>query len=295
MIVLITSLFCLAIGAALVIAPHLPAQEFAFVADLNDRYDIYTLDIQRGITRNLTGNSDSSNNFWPTWSPDGRRMVYVAEHEGNSDLYVMDSNGQNRHRLTGDPGGEHQPNWSPDGRQIVFMGRQERGGKLYVISWDDAGEIGTPQQITRDDYDNAVPIWSPDGTYIAYVSVREGRYEIYITEAAHPTRAKRFSANSWDAYTMAWSPDGTQLALNTNARGNSEIIVLDIATGASPRNLTNHQGDDDGPAWSTEGILFESDRGGSRNIYWMQADGSHVRRLTALQFPDYAFSPAWRP
>jgi Tol biopolymer transport system component len=54
------------------------------------------------------------------------------------------------------------------------------------------------------------------------------------------------------------------------------------ADGSNPRNLTNNAELDITPDWSPDGkyIAFTSKRGGSNEIYVMDADGSHVTRIT---------------
>lgn len=70
--------------------------------------------------------------YWPTWSPDGRKIAFASERDGNSEIYVMNADGSNVTRLT-DAGGNF-PAWSPDGRRIAFA--SGGGPDIYVMNAD---------------------------------------------------------------------------------------------------------------------------------------------------------------
>jgi Tol biopolymer transport system component len=57
----------------------------------------------------LGGNNEEC----PAWSPDGRRIAFATDHDGNSEVYVMDADGSNLVRLTNDPGRDSDPAWRP--------------------------------------------------------------------------------------------------------------------------------------------------------------------------------------
>ena len=68
--------------------------------------------------------SGNSGNF-PSWSPDGR-IAFASNRDGNFEIYVMNSDGENLRRLTNHPDWDMHPSWSPDGR-IAF--RSNRDGE----------------------------------------------------------------------------------------------------------------------------------------------------------------------
>ena len=58
---------------------------------------------------------------YPDWSPDGRKLAFTSHRDGDSDIWVVDADGNNLHNLTpGLPSLENKPSWSPDGSTIAF-------------------------------------------------------------------------------------------------------------------------------------------------------------------------------
>jgi TolB protein len=104
--------------------------------------------------------------FSPAWSPDGKRIAFVSNREGNREIYAMNADGSNVARLTNDLGEDSSPAWSPDGKQIAFV--SNRGGKrqIYVTLAPHAsagvGADGSP--VTRlgvGAFDDDMPTWAP--------------------------------------------------------------------------------------------------------------------------------------
>jgi Tol biopolymer transport system component len=67
--------------------------------------------------RRLT--DDPGSDIEPAWSPDGTRIAFASNRDGDWDIYVMDADGGNVRRLTGTRGhrdalrGDYDPAWSP--------------------------------------------------------------------------------------------------------------------------------------------------------------------------------------
>ncbi len=89
--------------------------------------DIYVMDADGKNTRRLTNNrkNDSS----PSWSPDGKRIVFVSEQDGNREIYVMGADGGNPQNLTNNPQNNMQPAWfgpafavAPAGKTLTMWG-----------------------------------------------------------------------------------------------------------------------------------------------------------------------------
>lgn len=139
-----------------------------------DGYDgaqLYILNLVSGELNQLTdaGYSDRS----PVWSPDGERVAFISDRNGNDDMYVINVDNGELTRLTDTVELEESPTWSPDGAQIAFQRSREieDGSKevhLFVLTVRD----GSVEQLTDQPNNDYMPDWSPDGQYIAFT--REG-------------------------------------------------------------------------------------------------------------------------
>jgi TolB protein len=69
----------------------------------------------------------------PSYSPDGRSIVFVAKSEANYDLYLIGRDGKGLTQLTNDAAVEGQPRFSPDGKSIVFHSNRTRHFQLYLM------------------------------------------------------------------------------------------------------------------------------------------------------------------
>jgi TolB protein len=77
----------------------------------NGLSDIFTIAADGRNLRRLTENQ--SNNEDPSWSPDGRYIIFSSSREGEYHLYMMNANGQNQRRITFLKGEQTSPAWSP--------------------------------------------------------------------------------------------------------------------------------------------------------------------------------------
>ena len=239
----------------------------------------YTLDVQslsggsdvvitRHVTTRLTDHVNYDGN--PAWSPDGQRIAFTSDRDGNREIYVMDADGGNPTRLTQNDGDDVDPTWSPDGQRIAFTSDRDGNREIYVMDADG----GNPTRLTQNDSDNRISRWSPDGQHIAFTSGRGGNAEVYVMDADGSNPINLTQNDGYDGI-PGWSPDGQRIAFTSDRDGNDEIYVMD-ADGGNPTRLTQNDGYDFDPTWSPDGqrIAFMSDRDGNREIYVMAADGT---------------------
>ena len=127
------------------------------------------MDIQSREQRRVT--LSGSRDLYPSWAPDGNRIVFASDEEGVFNLYTVDENGENRTRMTNSSGDDIQPDWSPDGRKIAFASDQTSA--VHQVYWLNP-RTGEQQQLTQINFGIDHPRWSPDGTKIAiYSAVRD--------------------------------------------------------------------------------------------------------------------------
>ena len=76
----------------------------------------------RRLTRTDGTHDDLGEETMPAWTPDGRRLVYVSNRDGNWELYAIDRSGRNERRLTRTPRTtEERPRVHPDGARVLYV------------------------------------------------------------------------------------------------------------------------------------------------------------------------------
>jgi Tol biopolymer transport system component len=97
-----------------------------------------------GVTR-LT--NDPLRDAEPAWSPDGTKIAFTSNRDGNHEIYVLNADGTGVTRLTNDPLRDAEPAWSPDGTKIAFsrsgyLGPEILVEQIYVMNADGSGAKG---------------------------------------------------------------------------------------------------------------------------------------------------------
>jgi dipeptidyl aminopeptidase/acylaminoacyl peptidase len=218
----------------------------------------------------------------PAWSPDGRRLAYVAPGIGGlSDVYVVDADRRHRTPLTRTGSAdESAPSWSRDGRRLVV----EREGRLFVLRADRRGErlLGTGSR----------PAWSPKGGRIAFVRRRAEMDDLYLVDATG-RGLRRLSTSPAIDSRPAWSPDGKRLAFVGLEEDATDLYAVDVASRTVAR-LTQDLDLEESPAWSPGGraITFVSERVAGGPLWSVPARGGPAALLGGPRLLDHV---AWRP
>jgi Tol biopolymer transport system component len=98
----------------------------------------------------------------PTWSPDGKWIAFVSDHEGSIGIYRLSpENPSVWLRLVNSNSTDQQPAWSPDGQWIAFTSRRDGNWEIYKIRADGTGL----QRLTNFDRWDGYPTWSPGIDY----------------------------------------------------------------------------------------------------------------------------------
>jgi Tol biopolymer transport system component len=244
--------------------------------------EIKVIEIMTGKVTNLTNSATAD--MCPHWSNKSKKIVFDSKRDDpNRDLYIMDIDGKNAHRLTNKPKQEDKcPVFSPNDRTITYICTANGNMDIFVMNRDGTGV----KNLTNHKASDRCPSWTPDGKKITFMSDRTGFFEVYIMDAENGKNLKQLTSlkikgsNCWVA---AVSPDGKQACFVGDFEGNNELYVMDI-DGKGLRNLTRHEASDQWPAWSHDGkwIAFSSTRTGKEHLYLVRPDSSGLRRATEL-------------
>jgi Tol biopolymer transport system component len=205
-----------------------------------------------GVTA-LTINTGTENidDRSPTWAPDGSKLAFASNRDGNYEIYVIDADGTGAVRLTNDPAADIEPAWSPDGTQLAFTSTRDGNAEVYVMSAvDGSGVTNLTQNAAEDDG----PAWSPDGTRLAFTSTRDGNggRELYVMPVPG-TSPVRLTTSTEEEMHPDWSPDGTRIVVQRGSFNTlySLILVNADGTGTPTAIIPNAIAPDWTPAPST--------------------------------------------
>ncbi|MBT3362751.1 MAG: hypothetical protein HN929_03180 [Chloroflexi bacterium] len=277
---------------ATVITEFIPGK-IAFVAhkdlgnDPGDPYpDIFIMNDDGTNIVQLTDNN--ANNTSPCLSPDGSKIAFSSDRDGDMNIYSMDVNGSNVVRLTNSASQDFSPSWSPDGAKIVFSSFGNSETTLHVMNAD-----GTSQTLLTSSSGDK-PTWSSDGNRIAFVS----NANIRIINADGTGETGLISVGAKHINHISWSPNGNQIVYDViNSDWDSEGLFTVNLTGSIIKALpvTEALQYASWPCWSPEGarIAFSTTRTPPQGICTVNADGSNLVWLT----PDdvEVYGPSWGP
>jgi Tol biopolymer transport system component len=226
----------------------------------------------------------------PTVLQGQEKIAFQTGRDGNTEIYVMNTDGSNQTRLTYSDIDDADPAFSPDGSKIAYLSGRDGNFEIYVMNADGTNQtrLTINEQVDND------PSWSPDGARIVFTSYRDGNGEIYSMNA-DGTNQTRLTNHTAIDFEPTWSPDGASIAFQTSRDGNLEIYRMN-ADGTNPANLTNNGGTETEPDYSPDGtkIAFRAIRDGSIDVYLMNVDGTNQVNVTntATSFETQpAFSP----
>ena len=220
--------------------------------------DIYLVDVDGGMARKIT--SDDGYEIFPRFSPDGKWLAFTARYDGNTEVYLVPSEGGQPRRLTYTPtlsrddiGDRMGPNnivmgWSPDGKRVQFRSRMRSFnafvGQLFEV------DIETLQLTAVPLAESGFASYRADGKQLAFNRIfREFR--------------------TWKYYQGGMADD---------------IWVFDLES-KDVTNITDNPHQDIIPMWWQDKIFFISDRDRTMNLFVYDIKRKEVSKVS--DFEDY--------
>jgi dipeptidyl aminopeptidase/acylaminoacyl peptidase len=236
----------------------------------------------------------------PQISPDGSRIAYVRRSmdimtdRPVSNIWIIDTDGENHRPLLSGTRDFSSPRWSPGGDRLAYVSKVNGRGVQIHVRWMDTGQTAVLSNVRQTP---ASLSWSPDGTQIAFEMFVQGEKPALVAPPAMPDGAD-------------WAPPVTvieRMTYRSDGEGYLDTgftqLFLISAEGGTPRQLTRGDYHHKGPlAWASDGksILFSA----NRQVDWeydpLEAElwavsllNLELQQLTDRDGPDY--SPAVSP
>jgi Tol biopolymer transport system component len=264
--------------------------------------DVWVMAADGSRRRNLTDTASPMDEDRPSWSPSGRKVVFVSNRDGDWDVYVMRRDGSRTRKLTHNKRDDRDPSWSPNGKKIVYTS-DRRGVRDVFIMRADGSNARAIVQLASD---AQAPVWSPSAQVIVFsMATGEGEGRDLYTIRPDGEGLKVLAQTSDEEYTASWSADGKWLVYSAvvpapcgmcDPLNVLELFVM-TAKGTDIQRLTDDAADDQYPVWSPDGtmIAFSSNREDptASDVFVMNSDGTGLVNLTAS--PDvYDYFPDWQ-
>jgi TolB protein len=268
--------------------PGIFESQIAYVRETPNGKQIVVSDWDGAGAVALTG---ASINLLPAWTPDAKTIAFTSFRDGGgAHIFSVDVASHQIKPLVLMGDFATGAAWAPDGTKFLFSASMEDNTDVFVSQAD--GSAG--RRLTDARGIDISASWSPDQKRIAFVSERAGSPQIY-TMQADGTDVRRLTFQGNYNQEPAWSPKGDLIAFSGRDEHRVfDLYTVDVQSGKVAR-LTQSQGTNEKPAWSPNGryILFSSTRGGKRQLWVMQPDGSNPRQVTSEKLS--ASDPAWGP
>jgi len=145
---------------------------------------------------------------FPVWTPDGRRVLFVApDSGGRQEFWWQPVDGSApAEKLFGAEGFLIPSSVTPDGQTLLYQARVDNVISIWSARLD--GDH-TPRPVIRERFDNFMPVVSPNGRWLAYVSNVSGRHDVYVRP--FPEAGVAVQVSTAGGTEPVWSPDGRRL------------------------------------------------------------------------------------
>jgi Tol biopolymer transport system component len=263
-------------------------------------YNLWVLTLATGKLTEITHVAGGTNYYYPTWSPDGQQITFVATNHAIDT--VAASGAGPITTLYSDPANTfYSPTWSPDGKSLAYTALDNQGTstQLFVNGQAVSGNedvFAFPARWASND----TLIYAADGKILKR-DLTSGAVEtipfsarVSFNRGSYPLKPHDFDSTkkqrATGILTPELSPDGRHVvfvALN-------QLWAMTI--GKRPFKLTNDPYAKATPAWSPDGkyLAYSSDRNGPMAIYIRNMSTGQTRRLTA-PFTGAQAKLSWSP
>ena len=208
--------------------------------------DLWRVDKHGGLASRLT--SSAAMEQFPKFSPDGQRIAFSGNYDGNTDVYIMNSQGGSPVRLTHHSSADIVVDWYPDGKNILYRSTMESARTRFNQFYKQSVEGGLPEKLKLP-YGELASFNADAGKMVFQIISRESR--------------------NWKRYRGGMA---------------SDLWLYDFDKEVSEK-ITDFDGTDAVPMWHDDTVYFLSDRDEHKrlNIWALDINNKKVRQVTAFK------------
>ena len=230
---------------------------FGRATDINNTNQIYVMNSDGSNVKRLTNSAGS--NLDPTWSFDGRKILFDSTRDGNQEIYRMNTDGSEQTNLTNNPANDRVAIFNRDGSKIIFASTRDnanptevftRTNRLYVMNSDGSNsQEFAPNQSPKPELQFPLQ-FSLDGTKILLANFSENANDSFpglAVASADGTIVKQLALKVDNG---AWSPDGKRIVYSGRVSFTSKSDIYTAkADGTDIKQLTDNSDNDSDPSW----------------------------------------------
>lgn len=228
----------------------------------------------------------------PQISPDGSQVIYrrtgfdIMKDRSRGNLWILNTDGTQHHKLTQQDGNESQAKWSPDGKKIAYVASTSAGSELFLY-WVETGAIARLSQLENSPSGLS---WSPDGKWLSFSAME------YVAPPVIAKMPKKPKGAKWAATPRITDRFKHEADGQGYLKPGFRHIYIIPSEGGTARKITsgnfNHGGS---LSWSTDGQhiyfsgnLTENWEYDFRNseIYKIHTQTGVIKTLTDRNGPD---------
>ncbi len=250
-------------------------------------------------------NLGPGNNIMIRFSPDGQKMVWQSDREGNWNIYLANVDGSLPQPITVNPADDEMACFTPDGKAILFVSSRddptpkalgEKNREIYFLKLADR----TPIRLTHNAVDDWYPVFGKDSSAFIFVSEQGdlrtvnfvNKHSNLFTYSLVDSSIQSLTNDPWDNTSPAPLPDGRWAWVQIK---DNEYRILAGFPGKTHQVLFSGPDPKSGLHASPDGgrLVFYMERRGNIDIYMLEIAGKSVKKLTAAPAMDLypVFSP----